>query len=421
MRIYFLAFVCCLATVLPAIAQKANVPGLNSMKKSNQYIEKKEYDKALLHINHALKKDSLNPFYYYTRSVIFFYLNDLDKAIADGQKAIAIDPKESGFYSGLAVLYQKRAHPSDSSLIVYYYNEALKLDHNDYTGYYNRGLFLLKQNKSKEALDDFYKARKLNPSTSEIHYQIGMTKAFNLHYYSDAVADFDKAIELNPNEAECYRARGLCFYELGDIARSTKDSEKAFALSPDDSGVLLLKASLYEVTDKVPEALKLLDYIISKDTLEWQAYNNRGIIKLFWIKEYESGILDLQKALLLKPDALMIHNNIGLGYSTLEKYSEAIKEFDLAIKEMPESSYAYNNRGYAKFKMNDKDGAFADIFQSIKLDPSNSYAFRNRALIYIELKKTEDACLDLKRAQELKFEVFYGTEVKELIDKYCSK
>ncbi|MDF2454678.1 MAG: hypothetical protein K0R51_671 [Cytophagaceae bacterium] len=391
------------------------------MNKSNKYLDKNEYEKALLYINKAIQEDSSNPSYYHNRSIIHSYLRDFNQAVTDEQKALALAPDEHLFNNGMAAAYQRRGRIEDSSLILHYYNEAIKLDRTNATYYFNRALFLESQDKTKEALRDFYLAQKLDPSMSDAYYEIGSIKSMDMQYFSEAIEDFDKAIKMKPTEAKYYHGRGECFYKMGDMDKASKDCEKALALAPDNSSALLLKASLYEVTGKVEEAVKILDQVISKDTLAWDAYNNRGIIKLFWIKQYESGIADLKKAFAINPNAPMIHNNIGLGYSTLERYEEAIPEFDLAIKEMPESSFAYNNRGYAKFKMNDTDGAFTDILQSIRLDPSNSYAFRNRALIYLELKRKEDACLDLMRAKELKFATFYGTEVQELIDKHCSK
>ncbi len=422
MRKFLFALLVCFSIAIPVFSQKADdVAGITQMNKSIKYLEKKDYEKALLYMNKAIQEDSLQPSYYHNRSIIYTHLHELDKAVIDAQKAVALAPEEHSYNNGIAASYQNRGRKEDSTLILQYYNEAIKLDRSNANYYFNRGYFLENQGKIKEAMNDFYTAKSLDPSMADVYYEMGSIKSLDMAYYSEAIEDFDKAIEINPNAAKYYYGRGECFYKMGDMAKATKDCEKSLSLAPNRTSALLLKASLYEVTGKVEEAVKILDYVISKDSLAWDAYNNRGIIKLFWLKQYESGITDLKKALTFKPNDPMIHNNIGLGYSTLERYKEAIPEFDLAIKDMPESSFAYNNRGYAKFKLKDTDGAFADILQSIKLDPSNSYAFRNRALIYLELKRKEDACLDLMRAKELKFETFYGTEVQELINQHCSK
>lgn len=80
---------------------------------------------------------------------------------------------------------------------------------------FSRGNFKKRSKNYKDALLDFDKAIKLNPSFAEAYFKRGNIKNL-LGDYEGAIQDYDKAIELNPNLAEAYNNRGLTKFNSGD-------------------------------------------------------------------------------------------------------------------------------------------------------------------------------------------------------------
>jgi Flp pilus assembly protein TadD len=97
----------------------------------------------------------------------------------------------------------------------------------------------------------------------------------------------------------------------------------------------------------------------------------------------------------------------------------AIKYFNKALSLEPNEALVYSNRGYAFYKMHDYSRALSDINKSISLYPTNSYAYRNLALVYIAINNLHGACNALSYAAGYGFTSRYGSEVNELLDKYC--
>ena len=178
----------------------------------------------------------------------------------------------------------------------------------------------------------------------------------------------------------------------------------------------------------------------------------------YQLKNYEGAVLDLNKAIELKPDYKEAYYERALCESELNKYPKALTDFNKVISLDPafkdaylnrafyvkektgdfegavedyqkyiglntaeNNAFAYNNMGFAKFRMNDLDGAMKDVMTSIKLDAKNSFAYKNRALIYIAMDSISSACHDLNKAIDLGFGKTYGNEVNDLINKYCKE
>ena len=58
------------------------------------------------------------------------------------------------------------------------------------------------------------------------------------------------------------------------------------------------------------------------------------------------------------------------------------------------------------------------IDKSIELDPTNSYAFKNKALVYLKQNDIKNAISNLERAKALRFDLYYGSEVDDLLLKF---
>ena len=98
---------------------------------------------------------------YYNRGVLYRDKGDHDRAIADYNEAIRLDPKFPQAYSNRGVAYHAKG---DHDRSIADYNEAIRLDPEYPTAYYNRGLAKESKGDSAGGDADIARARELNPN-----------------------------------------------------------------------------------------------------------------------------------------------------------------------------------------------------------------------------------------------------------------
>ena len=194
-------------------------------------------------------------------------------------------------------------------------------------------------------------------------------------------------VSCRQNSASHYFKNGSAKYQLKNYVSAIKDFDEAINLDNNYTDAYYLRALCFGTLKRYNKALNDFNKVIELDPSYKDAYINRGYYVLEKTGNYEEAINDYNKYLELNSDG--------------------------------ENAFALNNRGYAKYKLNNLEGAMKDIQESIQLNPDNSFAYKNRALIYVSLDSINLACQDLEQANALGFSNEFGTEVSQLISKFC--
>ena len=155
-------------------------------------------------INHAARqqyrhKDDLGNAAAYIRAAANAKMNlgDYDGAIADCDRAIALDPDDPG-------------------------------------GCNIRGMSKWRKGDNNDAIADFDRAIELDPKHGMAYHIRGMIKG-DQGNYEEAIADFDRAIELDITDADIYNWRGFAKMSIGDYSGAVADYDRAIALDPNDA------------------------------------------------------------------------------------------------------------------------------------------------------------------------------------------
>ena len=144
-----------------------------------------------------------------------------------------------------------------------------------------------------------------------------------------------------------------------------------------------LKKAIYLIQqDKLNEAMKILDDIISSDPHNQFAYHLRGAIKIS-LKDWNGSIKD---------------------FTTEEKLGDSILE-DL---------YLY--RAYAYIQLEQYEKAINDSNTYIAYDPNNPLLYTNRALSYLKLNNMNKVIRDLLIASALYDVTASETDKDELLE-----
>jgi tetratricopeptide (TPR) repeat protein len=185
------------------------------------------------------------------RGKAFANKGDLDRAIADFNDAILINPNDATF--GATANYNRgSAYQAKDELdrAIADFNEAIRLDPDFADAYNNRGNAYRVKRNFDLAIADFDAAIRLSAQPSPASAEgkegagngIGANGAYSyanrgVAYAAQgdldhAIADFDDAIRLDPKFAGAYFNRGSAYQVKGDLDRAIADFNEAIRLDP---------------------------------------------------------------------------------------------------------------------------------------------------------------------------------------------
>lgn len=163
-----------------------------------------------------------------SRARVWNYLGEFDKAIADCDEALRLDPQ-------CAMAFDRRAQALtgkgklDEALADF--EKAIKLTPQYASTYSHRARAWLRKGDLDRTLADCDEALEREPSLSVAHYFRG--RVWSRKAVADkAIASYTKALNLNPHYVPALNARGNDLYKKGDFAKAEADYNAAIRLDP---------------------------------------------------------------------------------------------------------------------------------------------------------------------------------------------
>jgi Tfp pilus assembly protein PilF len=128
------------------------------------YLNKGDYDRAIADFNEAIQIDPNNALAYANRGVIYHNKGDYDRAIADYTQAIQLDPKNAMAYYGRGDAFLNKG---DNERAIANLNQAIQLDPKNARAYMSRGAAFLNKGDNERAIADYTKAAQLDPKLAQ--------------------------------------------------------------------------------------------------------------------------------------------------------------------------------------------------------------------------------------------------------------
>ena len=161
---------------------------------------------------------------YNNRGNLYLEFKDWEYAIADFDRAIAIDPNYVDAYIGRGVA--KESWPGAKASGMVDLNMALIIDPKSVRGYRSRANARRDIDDNQGAIEDYTKVMILAPKLAIDYGGRGIAK-FQLKDYKAAIADYNLALNIDPNYAAAYYNRGLSKFEIGDRNGAISDLQQA--------------------------------------------------------------------------------------------------------------------------------------------------------------------------------------------------
>lgn len=281
--------------------------------------------------------------------------------------------------------------------------------------YAYRAIAKAKNQDLEGAMVDYNQAIKLNPNDFMSYINRADLKKF-FEEYDSAIADLDKAIELEPNNPDLYKKRSEIKKLAGDTSGAREDSNKAqihqSKISKSEIDNQKQNTSLEE-TNSIQTLMKQCKNLHINSCNKWVqlepnnevAYYERAKLKR------KSGdklgaLKDYNNALQIKPNYIFAKTGRDEMQGSKEFRKEIVKYDEnspqitnyitdckklninscaLWIQEQPFNAKAYYTRANTKRKLNDPKGALDDYNKTIELDNKFYKAYYWRSFLESKL------------------------------------
>jgi tetratricopeptide (TPR) repeat protein len=329
--------------------------------------------------------------------------NDDDPAIAACARIIT-QGKESR--ANLAITYGNRgrsySRKKDYDRAIADYDQAIKLNPKAETPLYNRALAYQNKGEDDRAIADYDQAIKLNPSLAEAFNNRG-TLYGDKNEFDLAIADYDRAISLRADYPEAFNNRGAAYDNKGEYDRAIADFDQAIKLNPEYFGAYSNRGNAYRNKGDNDHAIAAYSEAIKLQPDDADDYYNRGL-SYFLKKDYDRSLVDCEHAISLKADYPEAYACRGDAFFGKNDYDGAIAAYDKAIQVAGKDAWAvlYRSRADSLFNKGEFDQAIAGYEQSLRLDGKDAEAYKNRGATLCNKGDYDRGLADYEKALELK-------------------
>ena len=213
--------------------------------------------------------------------------------ITAGESSDAESHEQALRYYTQAKTYQ-RSGEAEAALTAY--DQAIILDPDYFTAYFNRGGLALGMGRLDVAVESYREAIRLKPDFFDAHLNCGVALRRTGQPHA-AVRCFDAAIALRPASVAARLDRGNALRYLGQNEAALADFEAAIALDPSYG----------------------------------PAYYGRGNALLL-MQRFEAAILSYDRCLAVSPRHALAHLNRGVALASQARWGEALLNYDRAIE-----------------------------------------------------------------------------------------
>lgn len=277
----------------------------------------------------------------------------LAAAIADFEKAIAMDPSFAGAHVG-------------------------------------RGMIRLGQNDRVGAKADFDKAISLDGRNPSAYIGLGRL-AFWEGRLADAVSAFSGAINRSPNNLPALHARAEAYQQMGDFDRALQDTDELLRMDPKLLAARVMRMRIYTVQGKLDQALVDSDAAIAADPKNSQLYMYRGALltRMERLDEAEKAFAQ-SLAIRPTPEAYLTR----AANRPKAAVDAALVDIAAAEKLDPTNPSLLETRLRVLGKADRWQEQLPLLTKGLKAKPNDDYLLQSRAIAYVKLGKAELATRD---------------------------
>jgi tetratricopeptide (TPR) repeat protein len=259
---------------------------------------------SLVPLNHAetffsqqILASPRDPFAYLMRGMARFEIDDLDRAFADVEEAIRLQPTYVPALVERAYLWQCR---NRLDLALADANQAIQLDSQNSYAYVERGVFHFGTKEYGKALRDFDHALRLGSRASVVHLCKGMIH-LERGEGEPAIAEFNTAIRIDPRRLDAYTGLATVYLLRSDSKKALEVFDHAVLVDPRSPDAHEARAVYFLSHGKNDKALEDLNEAVRLDPASASRLRVRARV-WFEKQDFDQTLSDLNAAIRLEPN-----------------------------------------------------------------------------------------------------------------------
>jgi serine/threonine-protein kinase len=245
---------------------------------------------------------------------------EYEKAVAQFQKATALDPTSDDAYRGLADAYQKLNQPTEAEAT---YRRAISLRPQYWAGYSWLGFFYYNQARYDDAAKMFKEVINLAPDNYRGYSNLGAMYIAQ-DRYQEAIAELEKSVSIRPT-VEAYLNLGTASFMVRKFEAAAHNYEEALKLDRTNwlswgnlaDAYYWVPGKRQEASNAYREAIRLADEKLRVNPRDGNTLAYRAVY-LAMLDQKDESLTSLQKAVSFSsqdPDvrfrAALVYNHFG--------------------------------------------------------------------------------------------------------------
>jgi tetratricopeptide (TPR) repeat protein len=343
-----------------------------------------------------------------------------EEAIKLWERSLTINPKLHDVYRSLGQIAQEKG---ESDKAIMYWRKFLEVNPTLPSVHANLAQALIDSGKYEQAIKELEEEIKISSLSGRVTFMLAQSY-LQLKEYDKARKYYEAAIELDPNHTHAYYGLSTLYIRLkqsdkaqkyleiyrklkskeldahmgrkGDVfadlislrkgvARTHLDAEKIYrskgnakrveellirALQLEPANIICLErlASLYQMTNRIPDALSQFEKIRKMQPKNALCYLNIGILSI-QLKRFDNAEKAFQKAIELAPNKSFGYRHLARLYLRMNKRLVEARKLAEKATSLEATAENYFVLSWACDMNGDTTSALAAIEQAIRLDP----------------------------------------------------
>ena len=222
----------------------------------------------------------------------------------------------------------------------------------------------------KKAIEYLNNAIKLQPENYSTWYNLGLAYD-NLKRYNDAIEAYRQALRINPEDALTWTNLGAAYCDLKRYNDAMDASRQALRIDPEYAIAWNNRGTVYANLKRHSDAVEAYRQALRLDPEYADAWNNLGIT-YHDLKRYNDAIEAYRQALRINPEDAHAWTNLGAAYYDLKRYNDAIEAYRQALRINPEDAKAWYGLGVAYYLSGNRTAALEVVRELKRLDPERA-------------------------------------------------
>jgi tetratricopeptide (TPR) repeat protein len=294
------------------------------------------------------------------RAYVYAKLGQFEKAEADSNEAIGLEPKTAMLQVWRAQIFEMKG---DSIAALKSLDPAVEVAPEEAAGYTYRGAFLMHRGSITNAVMDLDKALQLEPEDTRALMNRGL--AYSRQGEVDkALADLDKAVKSSPQEPDVYTCRGMVLMQVGEYNEALDDFNSVLIYRPNDPKAIAQRG--VALTQKGELALGLADLTealrLNPAEPYFYAWRASALIET---NQFEKALQDINHAIEANPNETAFYQERARVYSKQHKYREAFSDMEHCLSRNPGNFQSCNAMAWLRATC--PDASFRNGTEAVKL------------------------------------------------------